>query len=75
MLRNNGGLSLLRGRLEVEVVVDNHTIDDSLAAHGWDAIKRAQRGQGPIGVQRYVGCTKRQLLTDMQHLYTLERRF
>ena len=25
MLRNNGGLSLLRGRLGVQVVVDNHT--------------------------------------------------
>ena len=30
MLRNSGGLSLLRGRLGVQVVVDNHTIDDSL---------------------------------------------
>ena len=30
MLRNSGGRSLLRGRLGVQVVVDNHTIDDSL---------------------------------------------
>ena len=30
MLRNSGGLSLLRGRLGVQVVVDKHTIDDSL---------------------------------------------
>ena len=44
MLRNIGVLSLLRGRLGVQVVVDNHTIDDSLAAHGWDATKRAQNG-------------------------------
>ena len=37
MLRNSGGLSLLRGRLGVQVVVNNHTIDDSLWLHGWDA--------------------------------------
>ena len=30
MLRNSGGLSLLRGRVGVQVVVDNHTIDDSI---------------------------------------------
>ena len=52
MLRNNGGLSLLRGRLGVQVVVNNHTVDDSLWSHGWDATKRAQNGQGPISVQR-----------------------
>ena len=75
MLRNCGGLSLLRGRLGVQVVVDNHTIDDSLAAHGWDATKRAQNGQGPINVQRHASRTRRQLLTNMQHLQTLERPF
>ena len=37
MSRNSGGLSLLRGRLGVQVVVDNHTIDDSLCSHGRDA--------------------------------------
>ena len=75
MLPNSGGLSLLRGRLGVQVVVDNHTIDDSLAAHGWDATKRAHNGQGPMSVQRYTSRTRRRLLTDMQHLQTLERRF
>ena len=75
MLRNSGGLSLLRGRLGVQVVVDNHTIDDSLWSHGWDATKRAQNGQGPMSVQRYASRTRRRLLTDMQHLQTLERRF
>ena len=30
MLCNSGGLSLLRGRLGVQVVVDNHSIDDNL---------------------------------------------
>ena len=34
MLRNSGGLRLLRRRLGVQVVVDNHTIDDSLWSHG-----------------------------------------
>ena len=33
-------------RVGVQVVVDNHTIDDSLAAHGWGATKRGQHGQG-----------------------------
>ena len=75
MLRNSGGLSLLRGRLGVQVVVDNHTIDDSLWSHGWDATKRAQNGQEPKSVQRYANGTRRQLLTDIQHLQTLERRF
>ena len=46
------------------MVVDNHTIDDSLAVHGWDATKRAQHGQGPISVQRYASRTRRRLLTD-----------
>ena len=75
MLRNSGGLSLLRGRLGVQVVVDNHTNDDSLLAHGWAATKRAQHGQGSISVQRYASRTRRRLLNDVQHLHTLERRF
>ena len=75
MLRNVGDLSLLRGTLGVQVVVDNHTIDDSLWSHGWDATKRAQNGQGPISVQRYASRTRRRLLTNMQHLQTLERLF
>ena len=75
MLRNSGGLSLLRGRLGVQVVVDNHNIDDSLWWHGWDATKRAQHGQGPISVQTCARCTRRRLLINMQHLQTLQRRF
>ena len=75
MLRKSGGLSLLRGRLGVQVVVDNHTIDDSLWPHGWDATKRAQHGQGPKSVQTYASRTRRQLVSDMQHLQTLQRRF
>ena len=75
MLRSSGSLSLLQGRLGVQVVVDNHTIDDSLWWHGWDATKRAQHGQGPMSLQMYASRTRRRLLTDMQHLQTLERRF
>ena len=75
MLHNSGGLSLLRGRLGVQVVVDNHTIDDSLWLHGWDATKRAHHGQGPISVQTYASRTRRRFLTDMQHLQTLQRWF
>ena len=75
MLRKSGGLSLLLGRLGVQVVVDSHTIDDSLWSHGWDATKRAQNGQGPISVQTYASRTRRRLLTNMQHLHTLQRRF
>ena len=75
MLRHNKGLSLLRGRLRAQVVVNNHTIDDSLWLHGWDATQRAQNGQGPMSVQRYASRTRRRLLTDMVHLQTLERRF
>ena len=75
MLRNVGGPSLLRGRLGLQVVVDNHIVDDILWSHGWDATKRAQNGQGPISVQRYASRTRRRLQTDMQHLQTLQRRF
>ena len=74
MWQNSGGLGLLQGRLGVQVLVDHHTIDDSLSAHGSDATKRTQHGQGPISVQRYVSRTRRRLLTNMQHLETLQRR-
>ena len=75
MLRNSRGLSLLRGGLGVQVVVDNHTIEDSLWLHGWDVTKRAQHGQGLISVQTVASRTRRRLLTDMQYLQTLQRQF
>ena len=52
MLRNSGGLSLLCGRLAVQVVVDNHTIDDTLRAEGSDVAKRSMRGPGLLAVQQ-----------------------
>ena len=75
MMCDSGGLSLLRGKLGVQVVVDNHSIDDSLAAHGWNVTKRAQRGQGPMNVQSYVSRANKRLLTNMDHLRTLEKWF
>ena len=71
---NSGGLTLLRGGLGVQVVLDNHTIDDSLGFHGWEVTKRAQNGQGPMSVQLYASCTRTRPLTDMQQLQTLQRR-
>ena len=68
MLRNSRGQSLPQRRLGVQLVVDNHTIDDSFWSHGWDATKGAQHGQGPISVQTYTSRTRRRLLTDVQHL-------
>ena len=51
MLRNSGGLSLLRIKLGLHMVVDNHTIHDRLRGEGWDPTKRSMRGQGPISVR------------------------
>ena len=67
MLRNSESLSLLWGRLGVQVVVDNHTIDDSLAAHRCVATKTPHCGQGPISVQWYVSRPRRRLLTYVPH--------
>ena len=63
MLRNSGGLSLLRGRLGVQVVVDNPTIDDSLRAEGWDITKRSMRGQGPVTVQQLARRARKRALS------------
>ena len=44
MLCNSKGLSLLRGCLGVQVVADNHTIDDSLRREVGDVTKRYMHG-------------------------------
>ena len=75
MLRNSGGLSLLRGRLGVQVVVDNHTIDDSLCAEGWDVTKRSMRGQGPVTVQQLARRARKRALSDLNYVHTLTQRF
>ena len=75
MLRNNGGLSLLRGKLGLQVVVDNHTIDDSLRREGWDPTKRSMRGQGPLSVRLLAARARRKALSDLGYVTTLQQRF
>ena len=75
MLRNSGVLSLLRGRLGVQVVVDTHTIDDSLREEGWDVAKRSMRGQGPLTVQQFARRARTRVLSDLNHVHTLCQRF
>ena len=65
MLRNSGGLSLLRGRLGLQVVGDNHTIHDSLRREGRDPTKRSMRGQGPIGVRLLAARARSKALSDL----------
>ena len=52
MLRNSGGLSLLCGRLGVQVMVDSHTIGDSLHREGWAVTKRSMCGLEPVNVRQ-----------------------
>ena len=47
MLRNSGGLSLLRGRLGVQVVVDNHTIDLGGSIRTYQNCRSSQTGTTP----------------------------
>ena len=73
MLCSRKGLSLVRERLLVQMVVGNHTMNASLVAHGCDTTRRAQRGQRFSSVQRYVGCTRKLSPTNMHYLSTLLR--
>ena len=75
MLRNSGGLSLPRGRLGVQGVVDNHTIDDSLRREGWDVTKRSMRGQGPVIVRQLARRTRTRALSDLNYVHVLSQRF
>ena len=75
MLRNSGGLSLLRGRLGVQVVVDNHTIDDSLRGEGWDVTKRSMRGKGPVTLRQLTRRARKRALSDLNHVHVLSRWF
>ena len=75
MLRNSGGLSLLRGRLGVQLVVDNHTIDDNLRAEGRDVAKRSMRGQAPLTIQQLARHAHKRALSDLNYVHTLSRRF
>ena len=75
MLCNSGGLSLLRGRPRVQVVVDNHTIDDSLRREGWDVTKRSMRGQGPVTVRHLARHACKRALSDLNYVQVLSQRF
>ena len=75
MLRNSGGLSLMRGRLGVQVVVDNHTIDDSLGREGWDVTKRSMRGQGPVNVRQLARRARKRVLSDLNFVHILKQDF
>ena len=75
MLRNSGGLSLSRDRLGVQVVVDNHTIDDSLRREGWDVTKRSMRGQGPVTVRQLAGRARKRALSDLNYVHVLSQCF
>ena len=74
-LRNSGGLSLLRGRLGVQVVVDNHTIDDSLRAEGWEVMKISMREQGPLTVQQLARRARKRAFSNLNYVHTLSQRF
>ena len=69
-LRNSGGLSLLRGRLRVQVVVDNHTI----RAEWWDVAQRSMRGQGPLTVQQLARRARKMALSGLNYVHTLSQR-
>ena len=75
MWRNSAGLSLLCGRLGVQVAVDHHTIDDSLRAEGWDIAKRSMRGQGPLTVQQLARRARKRTLSDLNYVHTLSPCF
>ena len=75
MLRNSGGLSLLRGRLGVQVVVDNHTIDDSLRREGWDVTKRSMCGQGPVTERQLARRARKRALSDLNYVHVISQHF
>ena len=68
-LRNSGGLSLLRGRLGVLVVVE------SLRREGWDATKRSMCGQGPMTVRHLARRARKRALSDLNYVQDLSHRF
>ena len=64
MLRNSAGLSLLRGLLGVQVVVNSHTTYDSLRGEGWDVAKRSMCGQGIVIVRHLARLACKRALSD-----------
>ena len=74
IMRNNEGLSLLRGKLGPQVVMDKDTIDDILRREGWDPTKRDMRGQGPLRVRIYAARARQKALSDQGDIKTLQPR-
>ena len=71
MLCNSGGLSLLRGRLGLQVVVVNNTIDDTLRRERWGPTKRSMCGQGPISVRLLATLPRRKVFGNLGYVQTL----
>ena len=62
-------------RPRVQVVVDNHTIDDILRREGRDVTKRSMRGQGPVTVRHLVQRARKRALSDRNYVQVLSRRY
>ena len=75
MSRNSGGPNLLRGRVGLHVVVDNHTIDDSLRREGLDVTKRSMRSQGPLTVRQLARRARKRALSDLNYVQVLSHPF
>ena len=71
MLRKSGGLSLLRSRFVVQIVVDSHTID----REGWDVSKRSMCGQGPVTMRQLATRARKRALSDLNYVNILTQRF
>ena len=75
MLRNSGGVSVLRERLRLQNVVDNGTIDDSLLRENWDVSARALTTQrGYRARKQYFRATVRSVRVSRLSVWEFLRR-
>ena len=63
----------MKGKMGLQGVVDNHTVDDSLYGKGWDVGIRAQRGH-MAGPKEGVRRAKHKLLKKFNFLAFLSAR-
>ena len=75
MLRNSRGVNLPCGRPGVQVVVDNHTIVDSLRPEGCDVTKRSMRGQRPVVERQLARRARKRALSDLNYTHGLSQCF
>ena len=73
--RNSGGLSLLRCRLGVQVVVDNHTIDCGLRRERWDVTMGSMPGQGPVNVWQLPSRAPKRALSHLNFVDIVKQCF